>query len=123
MKTPLIELAEDMISEIKNLKDLTKQELPEIAKEYIKYHQVFYLSGFLLFLLGIPLSIIAWKYGSDHGGNINGRANCETFIMVVGFRAIPICVIGLLINGYSFLEYKFMPRRKAIEAITSLTKG
>lgn len=53
MKQKLEALAEEMILEVKNLKDLAKEELPEVAKEYIRFQYVSSLVFASLFALGL----------------------------------------------------------------------
>ncbi len=119
MKKKLEALAEEMINEIKDLKDLTKKEIPEVAKEYVNFNLttslIFGTLASLMFITGTSF----WIYGLTHGGDMNNNST-ETGFMFGGFLML---LVGGGLSGlfwYTYLEFKLMPRRKAIEAITEL---
>lgn len=120
MKEQLEVLAKEMITEIKNIKDLAKEELPLVAKEYVEYNIKTSFIGAIITgvvsLLSIAMLI----------GVLIVYLKSGTFYEVL-FPISLVGTIGLIIGGISccvnvsqYLEFKLQPRRKAIEAITSL---
>jgi hypothetical protein len=115
----LEELTSEMLTEIKDLKDLTKQELPLIVKEYIRAEKVvatiglaiggafFLVSAFLIYK-GVTF-IERNNYSHDAFGWYASAA-------VTLFAAF----LFTLINGLNLLAVVMQPRRTAIKAITSL---
>lgn len=109
---------EEMLQEVKNLKDLAKDELPIVVKEYIRYNIIssvigLILSGALLTLAAI-CDVIAW-----HSPNECVQCLCSIAAALSGTVGT---ILGLC-SGDTFLACKLQPRRMAIKAITSLTKG
>lgn len=120
MKDQLESLMNEMVDEIKNIKDLTKSELPELVKEYTRFNVGMSVLGMtvsaVLFLSCIVVIVCTKSLDLDGPATLLGVA---TFL--VYFIAVLLPVI-FLVNLHSYFEYKLQPRRKAIEAITSLVR-
>ncbi len=113
-------LLEEMLQEVKNLKDLTKEELPLIAKEYI--HANLIGSLFVMGVSGVMLviSLVCGLYSMF--GTFHENSGPEVLSVVV---AICGSVVGFILMGIgttSYIDFKLQPRRMAIKAITSLIK-
>lgn len=118
LKKKKVEFIEEMLQEVKNLKDLAKEEMPIVVKEYILTNKVQAFVGLaisivLLSLAGFSLFQLLTteferfsdaKFGYSLMGSISG---------VMGF-VISLC------NGSRLLDLYLQPRRMAIKAITSL---
>jgi uncharacterized membrane protein YukC len=113
-------LAEEMIQEVKDLKDLTKEELPEVAKEYVRYNTILHLVGMLGFGLLAVVGIAFSVYGVMHEGWTHESLDSATLALTFGGFAILIGGIVSLINFTMYLDFKLQPRRNAIKGITSL---
>lgn len=113
----LDDFVQEMLSEIKDLKDLAKGELPEIAKEYIRAHIILHglgvALGAFLIMIAISCGIYALhleKMSSDQ----------EMVLALTGlFTGLP-GVVMTSINLCELLNFYLQPRRMAIKAITSL---
>lgn len=118
MKEQLLNLAEEMVKDIKDLKDLTKQELPELAKEYIKFNLTYakVMSIISFFLLILTVIICTIGYINVH------KFDDKAGFVLLGSVFSALCLIAIFINITNYLKFKCQPRRSAIEAITSLLK-
>jgi len=115
-------LANEMVDEIKNLKDLTKKELPAIAKEYITYLKVtaviqLIISGALI-LLGTEcvLQVLYGTFETYH----------EEKVITFALGGLCLGVPGLIAffcNLDTLISVALQPKRTAIKAITSLFNG
>ena len=119
MNKKLKAFADEMIKEIKNLKDLTKKEIPEVAKEYIKFNKTISLIGGILFaivaMVGGYIIVCGFSYIPTHEYD-----DAKTGYYMVGGLISAIGIFASIANLYNYLQFLYMPRRKAIEAITSL---
>lgn len=116
MKKQLEDLAQEMILEVKNLKDFAKVEMPEVVKEYIRYNIINDLMWFSFWLcVTIGLFITAYIGRSSHDDTFS-----LTTIICLTSSLLSILFSGICLD--SFLSFKLQPRRKAIEAITSLLR-
>lgn len=116
MKEKLEELAQELIKEVRDVKDLTKKELPEIAKEYITYNITFskvvtIVSGVVLILslIGAILAIFVLRSDSFAVG-----------VGMLSFLTGMFSFFAFCSEYTSYLSFKMQPRRMAIKAITSL---
>lgn len=111
--------ADEMLKEVKDLKDLTKKELPIVAQEYVRYNKISSLVGVLF--TGSIFAVSAWSvyHGatSDFGHRDDGRG----YILVGGIFGL-LSGIAFMCCSDQYLSFKFQPRRMAIYAITSLFK-
>ena len=112
---------EEMLQEVKSIKDLAKEELPAIAKEYVRAKIVMYGVGIMLSLVAITIGISCGLYALLHTfpETYNGHDN-QMGISAVGLITGAVGCVFCACNLYSFLEFKLQPRRMAIKAITSL---
>lgn len=119
MKEQLDALAKEMIAEVKNLKDLTKENLPLVAKEYVAFNEVSAILGAVLSLLVFAPSCV----GIIHG-ILNDKMGDRTVGAVQGLSLFGMLIGGffLLVNIYSYLSFKFQPRTKAIEGVVNAFK-
>jgi len=105
------QFAEEMLEEIENFKDLTKEELPVIAKEYLQYKIVNsilgIISGSVLLILSAIVIIICVN---------NGRPVGITIGLGVGFTGFCITVLSI----DTLLRVILQPHRMAIDSIISL---
>lgn len=113
MKEQLEKLAQEMIGEIKELKDLTKKELPVIAKEYLAYCEFSY--ALWLAFTGIAMDASIYFLTSEL---LNAKS--DPFIIAGCVLGIVIFGISTLYNIDSWASLRLQPRRHAIQAITSL---
>lgn len=113
--------SEEMLNEIKNLKDLTKEELPLIVKEYINYLKVI---GIIYLTVGVFL-----LYSAIEAGLYVTYGEFEKysdFRLILSLYCLIAGILGFLIiaiNLDSLLKVFLQPRRTAIKAITSLFNG
>lgn len=117
MKDQLEALAQEMIKEVRDLKDLTKKELPEIAKEYISYNMTMSVIGMIicgvvlvLSLIGVAVAFFVLEMGSG--------AFVATLLLSVIFSMVSFIIMCTSLCNY--LDFKLQPRRMSIKAITSL---
>lgn len=106
----------EMLEEVKNLKDLAKGEMPEVAKEYILANKINNILSLTLGLLLFITSVFALHFTvySESTGNLGfGVGMVGSCVGLLGFLIIS-CSISSLIDLY------FQPRRMAIKAVTSL---
>ena len=110
---------EEMLQEVKNLKDLAKDELPIVAKEYIKYNTMVATLGITISLiLGISCIVLfLLAHFSDPSSD-----KYILFSVCSGLTGM-LSFLFMLCNLPEYLTFKFQPRRMAIKAITSLTNG
>lgn len=113
MKEQLEKLGLEMIQEIKDLKDLAKGELPEVAKEYVKYIEISSLIYMIVFGLITLIMIAGCVYTSIHGEEYSLAPLLTGIGGLLG--GIPMF---LAFNDY--LEAKLTPKRTAIKSITNL---
>jgi hypothetical protein len=123
MKKQLDALAEEMITEIKDLKDLAKKELPEVAKEYIRFKVILNLVGIFIFGLLFLLSVCAALYGYYNKGYTHSAEDIYTVSFALGIFGVCISPMLCIANIVEYLKFKLQPRRMAIEAVTTLFKG
>lgn len=122
MTDQMKELMNEMVQEVKSLKDLTKKELPEIAKEFIAYkimeYFVYSIVTFVVFLIGVYLI----QCGLSHSElNEYGMHSGDYYFQIVLGSVLSILFSMFFVcNFLGILEYKYQPRRMAIKAITSL---
>lgn len=120
LKNQLESLAQEMIKEIKDLKDLTKENLPEVAKEYVRYNTALYLAGTVGFGIVFVLGVASAVYGFAHEGYSHESPDSATAFFMFGLVATLVGFIAGICNFSCYLSFKLQPRRKAIEGITSL---
>lgn len=103
MNKQLQKLTEEMVNEIKNLKDFTKAELPEIAKEYIRYNLIVSMMLGIVFgmftLLGIILMIYGWSITPVNYQDINAPCGLGSAMSI-------FAGIGASINLHNYLQFK-----------------
>ena len=117
MKEHLQSLVIEMVNEIKSLKDLTKETLPEVAKEYIRYNTVTSLVFLFLSVLLAIASIVAIVVG-----HYTRDVTPDSLILCFGVSGLIVSVLAIFINANNYMSFVLQPRRKAIEAIISLMK-
>lgn len=122
MKAQLEELAKEMIEEIKNLKDLTKENLPEVAKEYVRFNIILSLIGFTSSGFVVLVGLVMFVYGLSQEGYTNNSPDSATAYFAFGGLVALIGIIVGLINFVNYLGFKLQPRSKAIKGITSVFK-
>lgn len=116
------ELINELMSEVKSLKDLAKEELPEVAKEYIlatKIQATFYLLlGLFIIFTASVLAFKGYNYIPENSYD-DGRVGLwvGSGILTLLGGMLSLASIENLINVF------YQPRRTAIEAITSLLKS
>lgn len=117
IKNKLDKLAEEMIDEVKDLKNLTKENLPEVAKEYIKYNLIksgisFFIFGliFILGLIGTIQGILNDKFLDKNIGSI--EVFSLLFVIIGGVISITEII--------TFLQFYLQPKSKAIEGVIKL---
>lgn len=114
----LKDFTDEMLNEIKDLKDLTKEELPQIAREYINYlkiSNVLYLIS-CLFLFYTVVEAGLYGFYGDHIQFSPIQLFIVLYCIIVGLFSI-ITIINSMDN---ILNVFLQPRRTAIIAITSL---
>ena len=117
MKEQLESLANEMISEVKNLKDLTKENLPLIAQEYVKYGQIISLVNTVQAVVVSMLGVYFGLYLKDTPTISN---------LILGILGVGFCLFGALTASAHFDEYlsfKLKPRSKAIQGVIKAFKG
>lgn len=113
------EMIQEMLKEIKDLKDLAKSELPIVSREYINANKV---RTYASVLFGLALLIVSILLGFYCGTDMDSSRPLQFFaglgclIFGVTSSFMIICSIGTLIDLY------LQPRRMAIKAVTSLFK-
>lgn len=120
MKEQLESLAQEMVKDIKDLKELTRETLPEVAKEYIDYNMTMATVGFVFFGVVFMLGCF---------GVIHGLMNDKFYDRNIG----PVQVASMfaflggagfsLLNLVSFIQFYLQPRSKAIEGVVKAFKG
>lgn len=125
MKEQLEQLVEDMLKEVRNSVDFAKAELPEVAKEYMRYKTVMALFSMgisvLVFLLGVAGVTYSFMHGFDlNATHADSNLGCS---FIFGSVAIGIGPIMFLCFFSEYLKFKLQPRRMSIEAVTSLING
>lgn len=112
---------EEMLKEIKDLKDLTKEELPLIAKEYIRVNKIIHGIGVglggIATLAGLAILFVAVTHVPDDRWD-DTKTCCY---LLGGFLSAGGLTISLY-NTVALLSILLQPRRTAIEAVTSLLK-
>lgn len=110
---------EEMLKEVKDLKDLSKEQVPLVAQEYINYHMAMHLLGIILFgimfLIGLGLLFVGIFVAKTH----DDQFGFELLGGILGGLGFMI----MMCNVVDYLKFKLQPRRMAIMAITSLLKG
>lgn len=111
----LEDFANEMLTEIKDIKDLAKEELPLVAKEYVRYQTISNLMS-IGFCLVVLLICAISTYITIGSANTNVQ-------FVFGVGAVTSGIIGavsLAICVDNYIYVKLQPRRVAIKAITTL---
>ena len=109
-------LFEEMLQEVKNLKDLTKEQLPLVAQEYIKYNTMVAILGITISLiLGVSCIVL---FLLAHF-NVPDSDN-QILLSVCSWVSGILSFLFMFCNLPEYLIFKFQPRRMAIKAITSL---
>jgi len=123
-KAKFEKFADEMLQEVKNLKDLTKKELPVVAQEYVRYNVISGLISMIFTGLIFGLSAYSLYHGLTlPSHDANGHSQEPIGWVFWGLIFGVVSGIGLLCSVEQYLSFKFQPRRKAIYAITSLFKG
>jgi len=110
---------EEMLKEVTSLKDLAKQELPLVAKEYILAQKVMAYLGLALggtFLL-TAIGMLVFKYAYEP---TNSRDDLGNVMAIISMIPGTLGVIITSTNLCSLINLYLQPRRMAIKAITSL---
>ncbi len=109
---------QEMLNEVTNLKDLAKEELPIVAKEYIKAYKVKTIFGLIVGALLLLLAMSSGAYALF--GKFSEYHNDDAaFFCLFGI----VSGIAGLITVWSItdlIDIVCQPRRLAILAITSL---
>jgi hypothetical protein len=109
---------DEMLLEVKNLKDLAKDELPEIAKEYIIAKKI---QAFIGLVFGILIILLASSASAYYFfGTLESHSDSKLGLVV--FLAVAFLLGFLITFSYvdGLLDLYLQPRRMAIYAITSL---
>lgn len=118
----LKEFSEEMLKEIKDLKDLTKEELPKVAQEYIFYKKATSLLNLIfcsVLLLSVILAGIYLVFGNFNDEDFVKKTGLAAYCLITGI----ISIIGFSCSLDEVLSVFLQPRRTAIYAITSLFNG
>jgi uncharacterized membrane protein YesL len=117
MKDKLNELAEEMLKEVKDLKDLTKKELPEVAKEYVNYFLYSNIVGLFYAVILCLLSTSSFYYLFFVVEKLSEKeqvlAVLTCIIIMPSFFLLWACTENIL-------AAVVCPKRKAIEGILNL---
>jgi hypothetical protein len=114
MKEQLESLANEMIQEIKNLKDLTKETLPIVAKEYIHYNMTMAAIGLIVFGLFFLVGLAGLIYSASINALIDKNFGPLQLVSTILFMFGTCFGIGSFITLVSFY---MQPRLKAIEGV------
>ena len=118
LKKRKAEFLEEMLQEVKNLKDLAKEELPVVAKEYILANKVQAYSGLAIAL--VLLSVAAFSGHQLMTLELERYSDAKFGYALLGGLTGIIGFILAMCNVSSLLDLYLQPRRMAIKAITSL---
>lgn len=111
------QLIEEMLNEVKSLKDLAKEEMPLMVKEYIFANKVRGVFGLCSGLLLLAASICSIAYGHEESGRITGTQMVCLLTGSLGLLGAIIMVFGYT---YELIDFYLQPRRMAVKAITEL---
>lgn len=112
------ELIQELLNEVKSIKDFTKEELPVITKEYIQASKV---KTFFNLCVGFMLCITAY-YCVAYVINIESETAATIFASIYGVIG---GTVGFIMVGHcitSLIDLYFQPRRIAIKSVLNLTE-
>jgi len=119
MKEQLNNLTEEMVKEIKNLKDLTKETLPIVADEYIKFNILMNNISMIFFGLILLIGLCGTTYSIINGLFTNKDFSViqlfSIFSLAIGLIIFPSCV-------YDYFKFKLQPRTVAIQGVIKAFK-
>ena len=114
------DLMQEMLTEIKNLKDLTKEELPLIAQEYIHANRVSCALGvglgLSMLLLAGAIAVLGFLHVPNPDRYDDVRFGCSLAGLLLG----AVGFVTAVLNVSHAVDFYLQPRRMAIKAITSL---
>lgn len=110
---------EEMLEEVKNLKDLAKEELPEIVKEYIFAQKVQNWLGLGVGLFLLTICASSGLYATLH--EFSDKYDDTKFALFM--ISLLSGIVGAIFTAgciSDLINFYLQPRRMAIKAITSL---
>lgn len=108
----------EMLEEVKNIKDLAKEELPLVVKEYINANKIF---GWIGTIVGvILLSAVGYALHYLAHGDFERYSDVKFVLGISSFVGGFIGAAFVMCSGTNLLNLYLQPRRMAIKAITSL---
>lgn len=112
------EFLEEMLREVKSLKDVAKEELPLLAKEYIYANkvQIWMLLGVSMLLLIMAAAGTAYLVLGEFEKYDNAISAILCIVLTTGAAGLVL----LFFSISELLDFYLQPRRMAIIAITSL---
>jgi hypothetical protein len=117
-KDKLNAFVEEMVQEVKDLKDLTKEELPLIAKEYIAYLKFITMLQLIVYSLIMFSAVATGLYAAF--GTFEKYDDLRMGLGFYTFIAGIVSFGGLAFTVESLTSLILQPKRTAIYAITSL---
>lgn len=115
----LAALADELVSEIRNVKDLTKENLPLVAKEYVAYQKT--VAVFDTIVMGSILIVSA--IGISRVLGVEQFKSFDFFIAGSSVVGSVAGFFGTVCSAQEYLSFKMQPRLKAIEGVVKLFKG
>lgn len=112
------EFINDLLAEVKDLKDLAKEQLPLVAQEYIEVNKKKMIVG-----LSVGASLLLLSLSSGLYAYFGKFSEFSTKPLLFVLLAALSGLIGTILTFSSldtFIDFKYQPRRMAIKAITSL---
>lgn len=119
-KKQLDNLAQEMLKEVKNIKDFAKEEIPIVAKEYVNYLTITSGTFLIVSILGMGISGYVLSHGIAGMLSDKRMSDSQMVATLLGGIGLLISFIGTCVNGDAYMQVKLQPRRTAIKAITSL---
>lgn len=110
-------LIEEMLNEVKNLKDLAKDELPLVAKEYLLNQKI---QGYIGLSIGMVILLVGAAAGAYAALGTFHHSEDAVSYALSGMIGGLVGFVMTLCNGSSLMDVYLQPRRMAIKAITSL---
>lgn len=116
------ELLEEMLNEVKDIKDFAKEEIPFVAKEYIFAQKV---QNYFALIVGLAM-LMAASTGALYRSGVLTEKVSDGWGLVVGIASILFFIVGGVATQCAIselIDLHLQPRRMAIKAITSLFKN